>query len=213
MRALTAFALGALLGGGAVWLASGPPDPASDVPAASGAAGTDGKPRPSRNLGEGKRAVTIMADTSVGVAGFVAPGDRVDIMLTREIDGSTMRSRVMADVPVLAVEPRLPVEPGADWPLRTVIVEVPLSAAQKLALAQQIGRLSLTLRAFDDAEPRVRRRQVRPRNLPKRCERPWSGYPDIPEDILRPNLCRSSLDNDFVPSPGPLGTAGPRPVR
>lgn len=108
-------------------------------------------PRMSMNLGEGKRAVSISVDASAGVAGFVAPGDRVDIMLIRKLDGDLVSSIIMQDVPVIATDQRANTETMGARTFRMVTVEVDLGDAQKLALAQQVGRLSLTLRGIGEA--------------------------------------------------------------
>lgn len=108
----------------------------------------------------------------------------------------------MQDVPVLAVDDH----PGAaqeQRTFRTVTVEVDPQDAQKLALAQQVGRLALTLRGFVD--PGIEPAPTIPRRPPRRpegCRRPWSGYRDIRENILRPDLCRSSLDGVIGPALG-----------
>ena len=110
-----------------------------------------GEPPPaSIVLAEGRRAVSISVDASAGVAGFVAPGDRVDIMLIRRLDGQLVSSVIMQDVPVLAAAPEGSGDADAGPAFRMVTVEVSISEAQKLALAQQVGRLSLTLRGQHD---------------------------------------------------------------
>ena len=108
------------------------------------------QPPASTVLPQGRRAATIAVDPSAGVAGFVAPGDRVDIMLIRRIDGQLVTSIIMQDVPVLAVAPRSSGDADAGPARRMVTVEVSISETQKLALAQQVGRLSLTLRGLHD---------------------------------------------------------------
>ena len=158
-----------------------------------------------RDLGDGRRAVQISVDTSVGVAGFVAPGDRVDIMLIREIEGQLVSSIIMQDVPVLAADGR-PTEAGKE---RMITVDVDIAEAQKLALAQQVGRLALALRGVGDEEFQHEEEfRYRPPAL-EPCPRPWSGYRDIPENILHPDLCHAGLDGIIGP---PLRPQGP-PVR
>lgn len=103
-------------------------------------------PRMSMNLGQNKRAVALSVDASAGVAGFVSPGDRVDIMLIREIEGDLVSSIIMQDVSVIATDQRANAESMGARVFRMVTVEVDIGDAQKLALAQQVGRLSLTLR-------------------------------------------------------------------
>lgn len=104
--------------------------------------------RMSFNIDKDKRAVAISVDATAGVAGFVSPGDRVDIMLIRQIDGDLVNSIVMRDVPIIAVDQRQNSEVSGARLFRMVTVEVSVRDAQKLALAQQVGRLSLTLRGI-----------------------------------------------------------------
>jgi pilus assembly protein CpaB len=106
-------------------------------------------------IGEGMRAVTIRVNDVEGVAGFVLPGDRVDIALTRQADKSVATTDVvLQNIKVLAIDQTA--DERADKPsiARAVTLEVDLHAGQKLALASSIGTLSLVLRkagevAFD----------------------------------------------------------------
>lgn len=108
-------------------------------------------PRMAMNLGEGKRAVSISVDAVSGVAGFVAPGDRVDILLTRDAEGQLISSVILQGITVIAVDQQQYTEAASPRLGRTVTVEVDTRQAQKLAVAQQVGRLSLTLRGIDEA--------------------------------------------------------------
>ena len=108
-------------------------------------------PRMAMNLGEGKRAVSLQIDAVSGVAGFVAPGDRVDILLTREQRGQLTSSVILQDINIIAVDQQSNSESSSPRLGQTVTVEVDTTQAQKLALARQIGRLSLTLRGTDEA--------------------------------------------------------------
>ena len=108
-------------------------------------------PRMAMNLREGRRAVSLSIGGVQGVSGFVAPGDRVDIMLIRNIDGALVSSIIMQDVEVIAVDQRANTETSSPRQFGTVTVEVSTVEAQKLALAQQVGRLSLTLRGVGES--------------------------------------------------------------
>lgn len=108
-------------------------------------------PRMAMNVGDGNRALAISVDATAGVAGFVAPGDRVDIMLIRKIEGQLVSSIVLQDVPIIATDQRSNTEATSPRLFRMVTVEVSIRDAQKLALAQQVGRLSLTLRGLSES--------------------------------------------------------------
>lgn len=108
-------------------------------------------PRMSMNIGEGRRAVSISVDATAGVSGFVTPGDRVDIMLIRNIEEQLVSSIILQDVEVIAVDQQRNTETAGARTFRMVTVDVDIGDAQKLALAQQIGRLSLTLRGLGES--------------------------------------------------------------
>jgi pilus assembly protein CpaB len=98
-------------------------------------------------LQDGMKAVTIRVNDVEGVAGFVLPGDRVDVMLTRQQDKIVAASDVvLQNVRVLAVDQIA--DERADKPsvAKAVTLEVEVASAQKLALAATVGTLSLALR-------------------------------------------------------------------
>jgi len=95
------------------------------------------------------RAVAIQVNAVTGVAGFVTPGDRVDILYTRKTDQGYVSSVPLADIEILAVDQSKGSESVSVRVSRTVTVMVTTKQAQKLAIAQQIGKLSLILRGTD----------------------------------------------------------------
>ena len=107
-------------------------------------------PRMSMNLGAGKRAVSLRINAVSGVSGFVAAGDRVDILLIRQLQGQLVSTVILQDITVIAVDQRSNSEAAGPRVGSTVTVEVDTVQAQKLALAQQVGDLSLTLRGIGE---------------------------------------------------------------
>jgi pilus assembly protein CpaB len=107
-------------------------------------------PRMSMNLGAGMRAVSISIDAVSGVSGFVSAGDRVDILMTRSLDGQLVSSVILQDVTVIAVDQRQNSEGASPRLGQTVTVEVDTVKAQRLSLAQQVGQLSLILRGIGE---------------------------------------------------------------
>ncbi|MDX8541516.1 Flp pilus assembly protein CpaB [Mesorhizobium abyssinicae] len=102
-------------------------------------------------LSEGMKAVSIRVNDVLGVAGFVFPGDRVDILLTRTVraDGGADRSFVdvlLQSVKVLAVDQVADESKDSPTVVKAVTVEVSTKDAQKLTLAAGAGQLSLALR-------------------------------------------------------------------
>ncbi len=112
-------------------------------------------PRMSMNLGAGMRAVSISIDAISGVAGFVAAGDRVDILLTRTQEGRLVSSVILQDITIIAVDQSTNSETIRARLGRTVTVEVDTVQAQKLALARQVGKLSLTLRGISETSDEI----------------------------------------------------------
>jgi pilus assembly protein CpaB len=130
-------------------------------------------------LKEGMRAVTISVNMIDSVAGFVQPGDKVDVMFTFDlvqnaIEGSDVTSTqqgsrggdkqgnvsfsevIMPNVKVLAVDQRVVAggaqKDGQPAVPSSVTLEVNQRAAQKLKLADKMGKLSLVLRSIKDKD-------------------------------------------------------------
>ncbi|MFS0735767.1 Flp pilus assembly protein CpaB [Sphingomonas sp. 1P06PA] len=112
-------------------------------------------------LGPGMRAVTLPVSAQSSVAGFIFPGDRVDVMLTQDVagggDGPPLKvsETVMRNVRVLATDQRtdnVVNEEGKTvvTTFSTVTVEATPKIAEKLAVAQTIGSISLSLRSIAD---------------------------------------------------------------
>ncbi len=117
-------------------------------------------------LPEGKRMVTIATDGIKGVAGFIYPGDRVDVMLTHNVEVPTQASTknpnaqgkleeitepLLVNIPVVAVDQRAMSDAGEKPILPTSIsLMVSPDEAQKLKLSEKQGALSLALRPIKD---------------------------------------------------------------
>jgi pilus assembly protein CpaB len=99
-------------------------------------------------LEEGMKAISIRVNDVLGVAGFVLPGDRVDILLTRTKDnsGNPYVDVLLQSVKVLAIDQSANDRDEGAKVVKAVTLEVDTRAAQKLTLAAGIGQLSLALR-------------------------------------------------------------------
>jgi pilus assembly protein CpaB len=110
-------------------------------------------------LGNDMKAVTIRVNDVEGVAGFVLPGDHVDIVLSRSGDPNSASSDVVVqNVRVLAIDQMA--DDRADKPavVKAVTLEVDVTGGEKLALASTVGTLSLMLRkAGETAQASPRR--------------------------------------------------------
>jgi pilus assembly protein CpaB len=104
-------------------------------------------------IADGHKAMTIRVNDVDGVAGFVLPGDRVDVMLSRQIDkGNAVNDVVLKNAKVLAIDQIADERTDKPSVAKAVTLEVDIAGAQKLALASQIGTLALTLRRAGDSE-------------------------------------------------------------
>jgi len=99
-------------------------------------------------LPDGMRAATVRINDVSGVAGFVQPNDSVDVLITRNPPGDTSRVTdvLLQNVHVLAIDQQAKNPDGSPNVGRTATLEVNPLDAQKLALAQDVGSLSLVLR-------------------------------------------------------------------
>jgi pilus assembly protein CpaB len=96
---------------------------------------------------DGMRAITVRVNDVEGVAGFVLPGDHVDVLLTRQAERTNgMNDVVLQNARVLAVDQLA--DDASDRPtvVKAVTLEVDTVGAQKIALASSLGNLSLMLR-------------------------------------------------------------------
>jgi len=101
----------------------------------------------SATITDGLKAVTIRVNDVDGVGGFVMPGDRVDVVLTRQVDkGNATTDVVLQNVRVLAIDQTADVRASKPSIAKAVTLEVDLTEAQKISLAASVGTLSLLLR-------------------------------------------------------------------
>src|SRR4051812_26743350 len=118
-------------------------------------------------LGAGMRAITVPVNTSAGVAGFVFPGDHVDLVLTQDVQGGgdgpplKVSETVVRNMRVLATDQRT-TDKNEDGKIEVktfanVTLEVTPRIAEKIAVAQSVGTLSLSLRSLADNSAELER--------------------------------------------------------
>jgi pilus assembly protein CpaB len=104
-------------------------------------------------ISPGMKAVTVRVNDVDGVAGFVLPGDRVDILMTRQLEkSSAMNDVVLQNARVLAIDQLADERTDKPSVAKAVTIEVDIIGAQKISLASQVGSLSLALRRAGEAE-------------------------------------------------------------
>ncbi|MBD9510409.1 Flp pilus assembly protein CpaB [Ensifer sp. ENS10] len=108
-------------------------------------------------LDQGMKAVSIRVNDVLGVAGFVRPSDRVDVLLTRVSRNTksgneqTSVDVLLQGVKVLAVDQTADERKDEPSVVKTVTFEVTTDEAQRLTLGANIGTLSLALRNIASA--------------------------------------------------------------
>ncbi len=125
-------------------------------------------------LPSGMRALTLSVDAISGVAGYIFPGDRVDVVLTHNIPEDVAGARItnlkaeyaeslLSDVQVLAVDVRPQVAPKTGQPPQkenkaptNITIAVTPEDAQKLRLAEKNGSISFALRSLKYRENGVK---------------------------------------------------------
>lgn len=124
---------------------------------AKAVSGEGGRLSTSTLLGETMRAVAIPVNEVVGAGGFLVPGDRVDVFVTRagEQDELPYSDLLVQGARVLASGQNADAAQAKPFVAKSVTIEVSPLQAQKIALAQQVGTLSVALRSLTD-ESRVR---------------------------------------------------------
>lgn len=112
-------------------------------------------------LRPGTRAVSVAVNAVTGVSGLIWPGDHVDVLLTQQVGGaalgqSVFTETVLKNVRVIAIDQKITqgASNGTDKNgaaptqgiYRTVTLEVTPAGAEKIAVAQRLGPLSLSVR-------------------------------------------------------------------
>ena len=120
--------------------------------------GPGGRGSLSSLISEGMRATAIRVTDVAGVAGFVLPGDYVDVIYTRDQESRRGNSSVLLsdvilqNIRVLGIDQNLDSQTSDPNVVKTVTVEVSNQDAQRLHLAMDAGRLSLTLRRIGEED-------------------------------------------------------------
>jgi pilus assembly protein CpaB len=163
-------------------------------------------------LKPGMKAVTIRVNDVNGVAGFVLPGDHVDVLLTRPGDNKvSVNDVVIQDARVLAVDQLADDTTDKPTVVKAVTLEVNEGGGQKLALASVVGTLSLLLRKAGEVSEN-KTRQVTATDLGNRTG-PSGNSDYVTIVVTRPSKNATSLDEYSVPverRDGPTAALSPQ---
>lgn len=108
-------------------------------------------------LGPGMRAVSMNVNAETGTAGFILPGDRIDVVLTQQVrqgggdEGNrdkVISETVIADVRVLAVDQTFNDIEEQVRVGKTVTLELTPKQSERIAVAKRMGNISLALRSL-----------------------------------------------------------------
>ena len=136
-------------------------------------------------LRPGYRAKSIKIGAASGVAGFIHPGDRIDVILSHSIKGGKKKKRrrasetVLENVRILAIDQRMDDQAGAAKVGKTITLELTPKQVEIVTVAQSLGSLSLSLRSLaeDDAQlQQLANGTLDPDNLPQSDARPARTY-------------------------------------
>jgi pilus assembly protein CpaB len=151
-------------------------------------------------LGPGMRAVTVPVSEKTAAGGFIFPGDRVDILLTSELEseeGDSLKTAetVLQNLRVLATDQSTETTTSEDGKtvvraFRTVTLEATPKVAEKIAVAQTIGTLSLSLRSIADNQSELERAIA-------------SGAVNVPEGLSPAEEAKMLKRAMARPQPGP----------
>jgi pilus assembly protein CpaB len=109
----------------------------------------------SAQLAQGMRALTFPVDDESSISGMLAPGDRVDIFFTTNNNNESMTLPLLYDVPVIATGIRTRanesyLEERSSSEFNTITVSVTPDNAARITLAQEAGKITVTLRQPQD---------------------------------------------------------------
>lgn len=108
------------------------------------------------------RAISVAVDATTGNAGFIFPGDKVDLILThsirrRSLDGENSEEVLASEtfiqnIRVLAVDQKVENEKNTAMLAKTITMEVTERQAEKINVAKNLGKISLSLRSLNKDE-------------------------------------------------------------
>ncbi|MCK7614496.1 Flp pilus assembly protein CpaB [Roseibium sediminicola] len=105
-------------------------------------------------LPKGKRAIAVRVEQETSAGGFILPGDKVDVILTRKFsDKNLVSDTILQNIRVLAIDATTAGEQETKnlSPKRTATLELSLDQSEIIVQAQQVGSIALALRSAEDS--------------------------------------------------------------
>lgn len=105
-------------------------------------------------LPKGKRALAVRVEQETSAGGFILPGDKVDVILTRKLgDEKMMSDTILHNIRVLAIDSTTAAERETKnlSPKRTATLELNPDQSEVIVQAEQVGSIALALRSAEDS--------------------------------------------------------------
>lgn len=155
-------------------------------------------------LEPGMRAVSLSVNATSGIAGFVFPGDRVDLLVTHTVatDAGAQRKSALAtetvlkDLRVLAIDQKTDDQDNKPLLAKTVTFEVTPKQAEIVRVAARLGSLSLTLRSLADDEAQEDQPQLDANALVAELEQGDTGDEAAQAALLPPEAARARMPEE-----------------
>jgi pilus assembly protein CpaB len=128
---------------------------------------------------QGKRAVTVRVNDVIGVAGFLLPSNRVDVVSTKRqnSDRKTVSKTIIENLKVLAVDQTVSSDKNDPVIVRAVTLEVTPKQAEMIVKATEEGKVQLTLRNPLDVAKQEPKPAPKPQPvIAKTVAKNWSQY-------------------------------------
>lgn len=139
------------------------------------------------------RAVTVRVDDVVGVAGFLLPGNRVDVVAARKVNERATTDTILMNIHVLAVDQTATQDKNEPTVVRAVTLEMTPQEAEILVRAREEGRIQLTLRnPTDEYRPQLAAEPEVPKPVRRAAPRPAAPTVTIIRGTLVNNNGQSS---------------------
>lgn len=165
-------------------------------------------------LEPGRRAVSVPVDATTGIAGFIFPGDWVDVIFTGHLrvettngsgpEGSKVKrvdfsETLLSEVRVIAIDQKVETGDGQAKVAKTATLEVSPKQAEKIALALKMGGLSLSLHSLARPEDVVADNTAEGfTNVARRAISKAAGRP-VPRQDMRGSY---TVENDILSALG-----------
>jgi len=148
-------------------------------------------------IGKNMRAVSIRVNDVVGVAGFLLPGNKVDVLSTYKSKGKRVTTDViLSNVKILAIDQRASNDENKPQIVRAVTLELSLEQAELLMSARDKGRIQLALRNPNEQSNTADYLSVSKEGANVKTLTATSEKMDHKQAVIDSSLAKTSLKNE-----------------